>query len=487
MSVLPIRKLGSVAFLLSVFLSGCGAQVTTTYGSGSTAKTQTTAVGEMLSSRSNSGTGTLVSGGGVLPDAVYLKQADGVSFLREYYLRSDEPLPNIDDFSSGALGRGSSPLHDLAGKYGWERDGFKKRELAAAFDAEAIRVWKTGEKTRFLAIWQNAFFQAYDFESRLHTFCLSTGITSCLQSGKPLQLGYAAYALSVDAPASIVISPDEAVARHLEKAVSMQQPRGMRVLMIVELQDSASGRQLKGLLRGIQIYRREDFTDTMDVPVAARHLITVALKNEPAAVPSGPVALPVVKGTEPRAAVEEMARGMTVQKKFVKFPAGLKWKVMHYASFNFAPEEGKIDPQIKAGSYALWKTDLDAMKVEATQKKKEPAPAMVLTSAPYSDKYVFSMIDSAASHCIRPGNGAGMYDIYSICSMRIFQIDSIPISVRDIPDICFLHSDNSDHPVAKNHTEFAFQEADQVAYFRIIQYGKEVADCNRVVQFKSAR
>ena len=80
-----------------------------------------------------------------------------------------------------------------------------------------------------------------------------------------------------------------------------------------------------------------------------------------------------------------------------------------------------------------------------------------------------------------------MYDIYSICSMRIFQIDSIPISVRDIPDICFLHSDNSDHPVAKNHTEFAFQEADQVAYFRIIQYGKEVADCNRVVQFKSAR
>ena len=106
---------------------------------------------------------------------------------------------------------------------------------------------------------------------------------------------------------------------------------------------------------------------------------------------------------------------------------GLKWKVMHYASFNFAPEEGKIDPQIKAGSYALWKTDLDAMKVEATQKKKEPAPAMVLTSAPYSDKYVFSMIDSAASHCIRPGNGAGMYDIYSICSMRIFQIDSIPI------------------------------------------------------------
>lgn len=170
------------------------------------------------------------------------------------------------------------------------------------------------------------------------------------------------------------------------------------------------------------------------------------------------------------------------QNKVVQFPAGLKWEVMHYASFNYQPDEGTLDPKLKTVAYTLWKSKLDEMKLAAEKKKKVPHPAFVLMSSPYRGNYIFSMISSAVENCVLPGNGSGMVDMYEVCPMSIFQVNATPSMVKEIPNMCFLHLTDPENPAAKNHTEFSFNEANKTAYFRVIQHGKEAPDCNRIVR-----
>lgn len=173
-----------------------------------------------------------------------------------------------------------------------------------------------------------------------------------------------------------------------------------------------------------------------------------------------------------------VATGAVAQNKNVQFPAGLKWQVMHYASFNFNYDDGPIDAKKKVAAYTLWKMNLDAMK-----QKQKPLPVFVLMSSPYRSNYIFSMIDSADEACERPGNGVGMVDMYPVCSMSIFKVDATPVKVKVIQGMCFLHFNDSDYPTGKYHTEFAFDEEHGIAYFRIIQHGVEVPDCNRMLRF----
>lgn len=176
-----------------------------------------------------------------------------------------------------------------------------------------------------------------------------------------------------------------------------------------------------------------------------------------------------------------MATGALAQSKPVTFPVGLKWQVMHYASFNFQPDEGSLDPKMKAVAYALWQSKLDAMEFDAVKQKETPFPAFVLMSSPYRGNYIFSIIFSAVANCETPGNGSGMVDMYAVCPMSIFQVNGAPVKVKEIPNMCFLHLNSSDNPATKFHTEYSFNEAAKTAYFRIIQHGKEAPDCNRIV------
>ena len=171
------------------------------------------------------------------------------------------------------------------------------------------------------------------------------------------------------------------------------------------------------------------------------------------------------------------------QSKAVQFPAGLKWEWMHYASFNFQPDEGQIDPKIKSVAYALWKSKLDAVSANADKTKSKPIPVFVLLSSPYTKNQIFSMVLSTAENCLFPGNGPGMVDMYALCPMSVFQVNATPVRTKEVPNMCFLHLNNSDNPASRFHTEFAFNEANRTAYFRVIQAGKEVPACNRMVNF----
>lgn len=169
------------------------------------------------------------------------------------------------------------------------------------------------------------------------------------------------------------------------------------------------------------------------------------------------------------------------QNKAVQFPAGLKWEWMHYASFNFQPDDGQINPKIKSFAYTLWKSKLDALSANADKLNAKPIPVFILLSSPYQGDQIFSMVFSAAENCSPPGNGPGIVDMYALCPMSIFQVNATPVRVKEVPNMCFLHLNDSDNPASRYHTEFAFNEPKRTAYFRVIQAGKEIPSCNRMV------
>jgi hypothetical protein len=57
--------------------------------------------------------------------------------------------------------------------------------------------------------------------------------------------------------------------------------------------------------------------------------------------------------------------------------------------------------------------------------------------------------------------------------------------VKEFEGFCYLNIDNNpDTPLAKNHTEFAFDARTETGYFRVIQHGKDVPSCHRAIKLE---
>lgn len=159
----------------------------------------------------------------------------------------------------------------------------------------------------------------------------------------------------------------------------------------------------------------------------------------------------------------------------VKFPPGLKWQMMPAVYFNFYQKKGTAAQ--KAAAQKIW-----ASKISA----KDPAFVLIDKVVTADSEYTFTMLDRPGGDCLPPGNGAGMNDMYSTCSMKVIQKVKATnkTSTRDIANYCFLHLDDGPGELAKNHTSMAYDEKSQTVFFRITQYGKHVAECNRQIKLK---
>lgn len=96
-------------------------------------------------------------------------------------------------------------------------------------------------------------------------------------------------------------------------------------------------------------------------------------------------------------------------------------------------------------------------------------------------QYTFSILDSGFQHCIPPGNGKYMVDMYSTCPLKIGRIDekTLETSLVVKNDYCFLLEGKTDRT---NETQFLWDKKNRTAYFRIIQHGVPVPACNRAIQ-----
>jgi hypothetical protein len=169
------------------------------------------------------------------------------------------------------------------------------------------------------------------------------------------------------------------------------------------------------------------------------------------------------------------------------FPARLKWVRMSEATLNFNPKYPR--PAEK-------REDVDAAKriwnggYEGYLKKNPDSGVFFLVGRIDGPSYkvTASVIDFPFHYvddCERPSNGFKAVDQYSRCRARVELEGQGRVVSQEFKDFCYLNIDNdSENPLAKNHTEVAADEKTGTVYFRVIQYGKPVPACNRSVTFK---
>lgn len=129
----------------------------------------------------------------------------------------------------------------------------------------------------------------------------------------------------------------------------------------------------------------------------------------------------------------------------------------------------------------VWAKEIDASPSDSVGKF--PSFVLVGSAKHVGDLYVFSIYSRALyAKCEPPPNGRSATQMYSVCPLRINRIDDAGKSVsQEFPGFCKLNLDFPDTPRVKNHTEYAVDSRTQIAYFRVIQYGKLVPQCNRSV------
>lgn len=186
-----------------------------------------------------------------------------------------------------------------------------------------------------------------------------------------------------------------------------------------------------------------------------------------------------------------MAAGVQAQSQApgkVKFPAGLKWQAMGWVTFD-SPRPSGTEQQRQMAK-AVWSKEIDAIPLNDFLKNGKKYPSQVLISEFENNglRYIFTSF--AAGHAFYPAcedppnSGAADTPTYSICPMRVVieEKDTGRKKHQDFLNYCHLHFDDPDAPASKNHTEFAV--ASNTAYFRVIQYGKHVPECDRAIRLQ---
>ncbi|GKS87006.1 hypothetical protein AVMA1855_22660 [Acidovorax sp. SUPP1855] len=207
------------------------------------------------------------------------------------------------------------------------------------------------------------------------------------------------------------------------------------------------------------------------------------VSNKKSAIAAGLVAtvLCIVAGAAGAAGAQERGN--------IKFPAELKWKLMPLVTFN-SRQYISGNPEEKRLLEPIWKENIDSTPLNLVRNDGSRLGSFILyqTHENKENRYIFTMFSAFESKCEPPPNGpfaqkGYVPPMYSICPMRVIVEDKSTgrRKQKDFPNYCHLSIDDENTPLAQNHTEFAFDDKTGSAYFRVIQYGKRVPECDRAL------
>lgn len=168
----------------------------------------------------------------------------------------------------------------------------------------------------------------------------------------------------------------------------------------------------------------------------------------------------------------------------VKFPAGLRWEPMREVRFLEKPKlnHNGISSD-EAAAIAVWSDELTRFFAKTPNYI---ASVLLGQARSASNKLLtFSVLNIMDfERCEPPMNGKDVMDMYSKCLARV-HVDQKPVAtMKEFSGFCYLNVDDSANPLAKNHTEFAFDQGANTAYMRVIQFGKEVPACRRAIKLE---
>lgn len=169
----------------------------------------------------------------------------------------------------------------------------------------------------------------------------------------------------------------------------------------------------------------------------------------------------------------------------VIFPAGLKWERMREVEYRYTPKPAKNfkDKADDVTARMIWADEIE--KSEAVMPQRNMFVLLAKTTARNGVPVIFSLLDMLDYERCEPStNGKDMVDMYSKCLARVAIGKPSKPHLVEFNGFCYLNLDFPETPIEKNNTQFAFDANTATAYFRVIQYGKSVPACNRMIKIE---
>ena len=176
----------------------------------------------------------------------------------------------------------------------------------------------------------------------------------------------------------------------------------------------------------------------------------------------------------------------------VIFPAGLKWERMRTVILDRRGETAQspmvpVRPEDITASKRIWS---DEVAVAAAQGKNADFHSQISTASYKGAPIAFSLIDLPMDfeRCEQALNGKDVVDVYSKCLARVAIGGGRNPHVVEFSGFCYADSVFATPERlkfrAKTQNQFAFDEQQGIAYFRLIQHGKPVPACNRTIEIE---
>ena len=159
----------------------------------------------------------------------------------------------------------------------------------------------------------------------------------------------------------------------------------------------------------------------------------------------------------------------------------LKWEPMTLVGFHAGriplPPVSRADTDLARNT---WAKEINSTPVSRTDDGgRLPSFILLKTFMAGNSQLTFSIFSAAmAKDCTPPGNGRGIEDMYSLCPLRVAQYANGKHYTQEFKNYCHLFPEN-DSDGAINQSQMAFDANSMTAYFRTIQHGKHVRECDR--------
>ncbi|MFN3494016.1 MAG: hypothetical protein ACK40L_05870 [Hydrogenophaga sp.] len=167
----------------------------------------------------------------------------------------------------------------------------------------------------------------------------------------------------------------------------------------------------------------------------------------------------------------------------VVFPQGLQWQRMPGFTIDAtkSPAVRGSDPSLAQAVERIWADEIAKLRAEASPLLSFVIAARAEVRGQPVHFSVISLLDY--ERCEPPTNSKDAVNMYDRCLARVAIGPVERAHVVEFRGFCHLNiASDANAPLERNHTQFAFDRSTSTAYFRVLQQGRFVPECNRSVR-----
>lgn len=167
-------------------------------------------------------------------------------------------------------------------------------------------------------------------------------------------------------------------------------------------------------------------------------------------------------------------------------PVGLEWMPMEMVSFNYGsipvPTASRAATNL---ARTIWTKEINSTPIDERDGTLLPSFILVGVVSANGVQYTLSIFSAAnARGCIPAANGRGIEDLYKTCPMRVDVYKSGKNYAQEFSGFCHIFPYPPEYKNDINRAEYSFDEKNMTVYFRVIQHGKKIRECDRALSLR---